>query len=874
MLTTLVSCQTFAQKPLYQSDAFTVFPDRVVQGTNEAKVISPTEILSTYKSPASQHFSRLVKFKVSINEKDNELPAGIDHWLVIGDEHESPIIKFGEQPQPISKGNIGFLPVNYQYTFKIDLSSVIKQFDEKGYFEAFDGSKVAKADFKGFYLAGGSEPLSWDFVNLSNKGLQLQDPDKDNIYTLTVTFNPFDEKANLAKTWKLEKDLSKKPHYQSNQPIVDALFNLSLEEALKNIEADSTFRTGAKWGGVWTRDISYSILLAFAYHEPEVAKISLLKKVKRDRIIQDTGSGGAWPVSSDRTTWSLAAWEIYKATGDKVWLKKAYKIIKNSLEDDYKIIKSADNLYSGESSFLDWREQTYPKWMSNMDIYVSENLGTNVVHYQAHKILAEMASILGEPSGVYQQRAESIKKAINQQLWMADKGYYGQYLYGRYALNLSPRFEALGEALAILFDVADAQKAQAIISKSPITQFGVTCIYPQIPNIPPYHNNGIWPFVQSYWNMAAAKTGNEKVLEQGLASVYRAAALFLTNYENFVAETGDFWGTEINSDRMLWSMAGNLAMVHRVFMGINFEANGIRFSPAIPTVYGGTKKLSNFKYRKAILEIEVQGTGNKIVSFKLDGKLQKTPFVPANLTGKYKIEIVMANNAFDTAAINHVANVFSPANPQATLNNNTLSWTTIEGASAYKIYKNGSVIKTQTATSFEVSPSDFAEYKVSAVSASGVESFTSEPVLQAKSIQKIEIENHAKVANLPYTNFSGNGFVEISTNENKVITFEVNIETAGEYLLDFRYSNGNGPWNTDNKCAIRSLYADNQHIGAYVFPQRGKGEWSDWGYSNARKIQLSKGKHSFKLSFEDWNNNMNVAENKAMLDFVRLIKTK
>jgi len=40
-------------------------------------------------------------------------------------------------------------------------------------------------------------------------------------------------------------------------------------------------------------------------------------------------------------------------------------------------------LVKGESSFLDWREQTYPKWMQPADIYESENLGTNAVHYQA-----------------------------------------------------------------------------------------------------------------------------------------------------------------------------------------------------------------------------------------------------------------------------------------------------------------------------------------------------------------------------------------------------------------------------------------------------------------------------------------------------------
>ena len=107
-----------------------------------------------------------------------------------------------------------------------------------------------------------------------------------------------------------------------------------------------------------------------------------MKKVKRGRIIQDTGSGGAWPVSSDRTTWALAAWEIYKTTGDRTWLKQAYEIIKNSVEDDYKVIyDKTTGMYSGESSFLDWREQTYPKWMNNADIYVSQNLGTNAVKF-------------------------------------------------------------------------------------------------------------------------------------------------------------------------------------------------------------------------------------------------------------------------------------------------------------------------------------------------------------------------------------------------------------------------------------------------------------------------------------------------------------
>jgi hypothetical protein len=872
----LFSCQPPKRdNMLYQSEAFSVYADSVVQGNNKATVLSPDQIRSNYKSPASETYSRLITFKFSINEKDNELAPGNDHWLIVGDEHESPVVTFGAPPDPRPDNPGTFLPVNYDYTFRVDMSPVLRQFEEKGYYEAFDGSRVAKADFKGFFIAGGAEPLSWDFVNLANKGLELEDPDGDKIFTLTVKLNPYNAEENRDKEWKRSLDLSKKPKYQSEQPIVDVLFNLSLEEALKNIEPDSTFRTGAKWGGVWTRDISYSIFLAFAYHEPEIAKISLMKKVKRGRIIQDTGSGGAWPVSSDRTTWALAAWEIYKTTGDLDWLKTAYSIIKNSVEDDYKVIRSAQTgMYSGESSFLDWREQTYPKWMSNMDIYVSQNLGTNVVHYRAHIILAEMAKVLGEPGEIYRARADSIKQGINKYLWMADKGYYGQYLYGRQHLNLSPRFEALGEALAVLFDVADANQAQSIFEKSPVTAYGVTCIYPQIPGIPPYHNNGIWPFVQSYWNLAAAKTGNEQALVHGLAAIYRAGGLFLTNYENFVAQTGDFQGTEINSDRMLWSMAGNLAMVHRVFMGMQFEADGLRFAPVIPKVYSGKKNLSNFKYRDAVLNISVNGTGNKIVSIKMDGKPLKDAFLPANVTGAHTIEIEMDNEVFNKHNINLVANQFSLTNPQVTRNGSKLEWKPVEGAVEYIIYKNGAVAGKTKSTEYALTNTSFAEYKVSAVDKQGFESFTSEPVFEVDdtAVRIIEIENFAGKAALPYVNYSGKGFSEISTTKNKVIDLKATVETAGDYVIDIRYSNGSGPWNTDNKCALRSLYTNGQYTGALVFPQRGTDEWSDWGRSNSYVVRLNAGSNSLRLVLEEWNINMNVEVNRAMLDYVRLIK--
>ena len=93
-----------------------------------------------------------------------------------------------------------------------------------------------------------------------------------------------------------------------------------------------------------------------------------------------------------------------------------------------------------------------------------------------------------------------------------------------------------------------------------------------------------------------------------------------------------------------------------------------------------------------------------------------------------------------------------------------------------------------------------------------------------------------------------------------------------EYLLNVHYSNGSGPWNTDNKCAIRSLTVNGSYAGVLVFPQRGKDEWSDWGFSNSRSVSLQQGENMVVISFEDWNNNMNVDVNTAMLDYLSVVR--
>ena len=101
----------------------------------------------------------------------------------------------------------------------------------------------------------------------------------------------------------------------------------------------------------------------------------------------------------------------------------------------------------------------------------------------------------------------------------------------------------------------------------------------------------------------------------------------------------------------------------------------------------------------------------------------------------------------------------------------------------------------------------------------------------------------------------------------------IDIPETGKYILDFRYANGNNTLISDNKCANRSLYVDNVKQGNIVFPQRGWGLWSNWGYSNSLILELSKGNHCIALVFETHNENMNNENvNQAIIDHARLIR--
>lgn len=659
--------------------------------------------------------------------------------------------------------------------------------------------------------------------------------------------------------WECRNDLSAMPVLSTPFLLEEAVYNMGLDECINAVEPDSTLRTGLSWGGVWTRDVSYSTILSMAYMQPRAAMISLLCKIGRNgQIIQDTGTGGAWPCSSDREIWTVAAWELYKVTGDREWLAQVYPVAKKSLSVDMQTLYDPQTgLVKGESSFIDWREQSYPRWMEPADIYDSRCLGTNMVHYAALLSAAEMAGLSGdlEFRQICLDKAASLKDAINQHLWMDDCGYYAQFIAGRKDDLLYTKSETLGQALAILYGVAEGERAERLSESMPVVDYGAPVFWPWIPDIPPYHNRAVWPFVQSFWMHASAMTGNEQGVLHSIGSLYRAAAMFATNKENFVADSGDWKGTQINSSNMLWSLSGALSITYRVLFGINYEADAIIFAPVVPKKLAADRRLEGFRYRDMTLDVQVEGYGDVIRSFELDGVQQSDYLVPADLTGRHEVRIVMADRFRKNLDINMQPGVGTPMTPIASLEAEKISWQPVDGAASYKLYAAGSEVAETAETEIIVSPDWRGDVQVVAVSADGVPSFPSEPIFLGEKVEKV-------FEPVKLTSKSGDDFV-----------IEMEVPSEGVWFLSWNYANGNGDITTDRKCAIRTLYVDGQRIEINVFPQRGVDAWDVWGWTSPTALELKKGKHVLTLSYKPENENMHLDINDFALRGLTLCRT-
>jgi hypothetical protein len=209
------------------------------------------------------------------------------------------------------------------------------------------------------------------------------------------------------------------------------------------------------------------------------------------------------------------------------------------------------------------------------------------------------------------------------------------------------QMEGLGESLALLSDdfETDQRRIDDIFRWTPRTTTGIPCLWPRFPieerqtMIATYYHNGrIWPFVQSYWAIAAARHQKLTIFQDELESLLK-----LSRTKNTFAEFYELDGSFPSSrSRQLWSSSGFLGMVYFGLFGITFTPNGIFFHPVKPWMgLSETISLKNFHYRNIVLDIYVSGFGTKVVLFMLDGAVQENPFISSTLIGHHVVKVTL-----------------------------------------------------------------------------------------------------------------------------------------------------------------------------------------------------------------------------------------
>lgn len=689
------------------------------------------------------------------------------------------------------------------------------------------------------------------------------------------------ETGNLVEH-RLRRTPEKYPQYRGDLPLLEAAYNLAICELEDNTSPEGLLMTGATWKCVWTRDAAYAIHLALAAAAPRRSMESLRARVRDSEIMQDTGTGGSWPISTDRVVWAVAAWSLYQNTGDRDWLLWSASVLEKTLQRDNASLQVSDGFIPGESSFLDWREQSYPDWMNAADIGSSAALGTMLLHMQARAILARMQRELGRAGEAesWQNEAERLKDFIDEKFWSPSRRQYGQYFYGRGYPVLSARSDALAEALCILFGLALGDRAQEVVAREPRSPYGVPVFSPFRSDLPGvYHNRAVWPFVEGYALWAAGVADEPQTVARSMASLLRAAILFGTNKENFSAETGDANDTIQNSSRQLWSIAGMLSLYYHTLFGLQWDADTLIFSPCIPKAFGGDHWLTGLRLRGFTLDVHIHGYGSEVCRCLINGA-DAPPVISAHATGLFVVELEL--NPMDDGndappAPKAVCDLPVPAWSKPSTPNSPVSpldWEPVAEADAYTIYRNGVPLTQVQDTNYLPASTDYyAQYQIQAVGRNGAVSYLNEPREYVPQGTRLSINPLSIGAKGEYPVENAQAWLDTQPHTSCLVYETLRVEAPGDYRVELLYCNAADNIANGDTCALRDLVIDRECVALLAMPHNStRGDWTRFSYTAAVVIHLETGNHRVQLLMTDRDRNGAGSPNEAMVRSLRITR--
>jgi hypothetical protein len=747
----------------------------------------------------------------------------------------------------------------------------------------------------------------------------------------------------LATTQVLRDHLPENPRTVAERPgwptartgndLVDALYALTLEE-VRELSVDAIrdwgfnygdavscgqggcFETGRKWNYVWTRDTAYAVDLGLANLNLTRARNSLEFKLSERRgggdlqIVQDTGTGGSYPVSSDRVSWAVGAWELHNQLDGEArreFRAHALEAIANTLEHDREVVyDSRDGLYFGEQSFLDWREQSYAEWTAQNTVHIgmSKALNTNLVHLRAMEVASAFADLEGDAAAAsrYAGWADELRQAIRDELWLEDEGMFSTFKTT--VLDPAPtrRFDLLGSSFAVMFGVADADQAASILANYPHYGPGAPVHWPQQQLTPIYHNRGEWPFVTAYWLRAAKVADNDTVASKMVRALVRGTALNLSNMELLDAaygspeqDDGDYSGPVNNSQRQLWSVAAYVSMIHHTIFGLEATPAGLEIRPYLTRdlrndLFAGTDELilNDYPFRGKRVSVVLHvppagGTGGAygLGEVRIDGVAHTGVITPADLAGHSRVDVWLTDAgdrvpaAIETRDNDAWRQIFQPRTPRITglaaegsALRLTLSTNGEDAATVtYAVYRDGERIADGlegTSASYTDQSADpqAARSPCYAVETCFIESGNcsqhSPPMCwfgaDGDAVESLLASGFQWTGGSPSDNYGRFHHEGWGDPGHSLETQSFSTQRTGLHHVEIIYGNGAGPFDTGIAAAVKHVSVidtgSNQVVGEGFAVMPHLDTWNRWEGSSLVSVELEQGK-SYRLVVGD-----------------------
>lgn len=821
MLLSLWSCHggddMMSSDVIAQNDKFTVTVDSVIEGDYVAAATSDRHITTNYEwRTEAQTAASVLEYRLAINGDDNELPFTKAHYARAG---RDTVCRFGEAGERIEPSAADTLAgESGVFIVKVDMKPVFDSFKKRGYYVGAKGDTISKHDFRGVWIAGKNAPLTDDFRTLrSEQKYKLHATADPNVYEIRFEVHKTNGNTVKCRDWEIDKLNEHYPQYHSGQTLVDALYNM----AIANV-ADGTAHNRLE-----ANEAAVPIYMSLAYLAPEYSKTLLRASVDGDSLRRNA----SWPVVSDHALWVVAAWEVYCVTGDKDWLDYAFEVASNTLDADLRLMmnKPTGLMHGVFCPYWNWGVNVlYPRWAQGADLFETMSFGNNVAYQAAFETLGQMADALGRDGNEYGDVAAKLKETINQKFWDENAGMYKGASYCCPNGVLLPVTDNFAQAMSVLFDIADDDRAETLVGKTPVTNYGVTMMFPGLQPADAASVSGAQ--LQALWNLAAARVGNENMLRRGLGAMYRAEALMGGDVEFYGCYDGisPLLG---GKHRSVAAAAGNAAMIFRVMAGMNFLPNGIEFDPIVPECFKGTKLISSFKYRQCTLDISIEGTGNDMAQMLVDEKPTSDNFLPDTLTGRHVVRIVMARTGHSPQNVTLLtAPHLLPEMPVVAWNGKFGWIMNYAATNGYRIVVNGSQNYSVVDSTFTAPFSSGMNLATMvSINKNGM-SQMSRPYLYEQGVRLFAAEQ-------------GNGTGEAQADSTVI---KINVPTSGRYYADVSYANGNGGLWFAPGCV--ALVSTNTHYqGAVVMPIVGSGVWGKKAHSSIIGLELVKGDNTVVL---------------------------